>query len=119
MLQNSVIRPSHSPWASPIVLVRKKDNTWCFCVDYQKLNDITIKDLYMIPRVNDLLDTLSGQQYFTTLDLASGYWQVKVTEVSKEKAAFVIPGGKHLEFNRMRFGLPNAVPRFNASCNGF
>ena len=112
MLQNDVIRPSHSPWASPIVLVRKKDNTWRFCVDYRKLNDITIKDSYMIPQVNDLLDTLSGQQYFTTLDLASGYWQVKVAEESKEKTAFVIPGGQHLEFNRMPFGLANAVPTF-------
>ena len=112
MLQTGVVRPSHSPWASPIVLVRKKDNTWRFCVDYRKLNDVTIKDSYMIPQVNDLLDTLSGQQYFTTLDLASGYWQVKVAEDSKEKTAFVIPGGQHLEFNRMPFGLANAVPTF-------
>ena len=66
----------------------------------------------MIPQVNDLLDTLAGRTYFTTLDLASGYWQVNVAEEHKEKAAFEIPGGEQLEFNRMPFGLANAVPTF-------
>ena len=112
MIDNNIVRPSHSPWASPIVLVRKKDGTWRFCIDYRKLNDVTVKDSYMIPQVNDLLDTLAGQMYFTTLDLASGYWQVNVAEEHKEKTAFVIPGGEQLEFNRMPFGLANAVPTF-------
>ena len=74
MIDNNIVRPSHSPWASPIVLVRKKDGTWRFCIDYRKLTDVTVKDSYMIPQVNDLLDTLAGRTYFTTLDLASGYW---------------------------------------------
>ena len=64
----------------------------------------------MIPHVSDLLDTLAGQTYFMTLDLASGYWQSNVMEEHKEKTAFVIPGGEQLEFNRMPFGLANAVP---------
>ena len=112
MLENEIIRPSQSPWASPIVLVQKKDGTWRFCVDYRKLNDVTIKVAFPIPQINDLIDTLSGQQYFTTLDMISGYWQVKVDENSKEKTAFTIPGGQHLEFNRLAFGLANAVPTF-------
>ena len=112
MLKNDIVRPSMSPWASPIVLVRKKDGTWRFCVDFRKLNDVTVKDAFPLPQINDLIDTLSGQQYFSTLDLASGYWQVEMEETSKEKTAFTIPGGTHLEFNRLPFGLSNAVPTF-------
>ena len=108
MINSYIIRPSCSPWASPIVLVKKKDGTWRFCVDFRQLNDITIKDAYPLPQVTDLIDNLSGQCYFSTLDLASGYWQVKLADESKSKTAFVIPG----EFNRMPFGLCNAVPKF-------
>ncbi len=112
MLDNGIVRPSKSPWASPIVLVRKKDGSWRFCVDFRKVNDVTIKDAYPLPQINDLIDSLAGQNYFSTLDLASGYWQVELDESSKEKTAFVIPGGNLLEFNRMPFGLANAVPTF-------
>ena len=84
MLEKQVISPSKSPWASPIVLVRKKDRTTCFCVDYRKVNDITRKDAYPIPRVDDTLDTLSGSAWFTTLDLKSGYWQVEVAAEHRE-----------------------------------
>ena len=78
MLEKQVISPSKSPWASPIVLVRKKDGTTRFCVDYRKVNDITRKDAYPIPRVDDTLDTLSGSAWFTTLDLkrvVTGKWR--------------------------------------------
>ena len=112
MLENEVIKHSNSPWASPIVLVRKKDGTWRFCVDFRKLNDATIKDAYPLPQVSDLIDTLSGHHYFTTLDLASGYWQVPVEKSSQEKTTFVVPGGGHYEFLRLPFGLTNAVPTF-------
>ena len=91
MLAHGVVRLSKSPWASPIVLVKKKDGTWRFCVDFRKINDVTIKDAYPLPQINDLIDSLEGHSYFTTLDLASGYWQVELDESSKEKSAFVIP----------------------------
>ncbi|CAB4038014.1 Retrovirus-related Pol poly from transposon [Paramuricea clavata] len=112
MLENNIIKPSNSPWSSPIVLVRKKDGTWRFCIDFRKLNDVTVKDAFPLPQVTDLMDNLAGHQYFSTLDLASGYWQVPVYESSQEKTAFVIPGGGHFEFLRMPFGLTNAVPTF-------
>ena len=112
MLQYEAIEPSSSPWASPIVLVKKKDGTWRFCIDFRKLNEVTCKGAYPLPQVNDLIDTLSGHKYFTTLDLASGYWQVPVEKSSQEKTAFVIPGGDIYHFKRMPFGLANAVPTF-------
>ena len=112
MLQYEVIEPSSSPWASPIVLVKKEDGTWRFCIDFRKLNEVTCKDAYPLPQVNDLIDTLSGHKYFTTLDLASGYWQVPVEKSSQEKTAFVTPGGDIYHFKRMPFGLANAVPTF-------
>ena len=77
MLNKQIIQPSTSPWASPIVLVRKKDGTLRFCVDYRKLNSLTQKDAYPLPRIDDALDTLVGSKWFTTLDLISGYWLSK------------------------------------------
>ena len=88
MRENDVIQPSKSPWASPIVLVRKKDNRFRFCVDYRKLNDVTHKDAYPLPRINDTLNTLAGSKWFSTLDLASGYWEVEVAEKDCHKTAF-------------------------------
>ena len=76
MLNNGVVQPSKSPWASPIVLIRKKDNSFLFCVDYRKLNEVTHKDAYPLPRINDTLITLAGSKWFSTLDMLSGYWQV-------------------------------------------
>ena len=78
MLRKEVISPSTSPWASPIVLVKKKDASTRFCVDYRKVNEVTRKDAYPIPRVDETLDILAGSAWFTTLDLKSGYWQVEV-----------------------------------------
>ncbi|XP_063350112.1 thy-1 membrane glycoprotein [Pelmatolapia mariae] len=111
MLDANIIVPSCSPWASPIVLVRKKDGTLRFCVDYRKLNAVTHKDAYPLPRIEESLASLGNAKYFSTLDLASGYWQVEVSPPDREKTAFTTPMGL-FEFTRMPFGLSNAPATF-------
>ena len=91
MQEKDVIQPSSSPWASPIVLVQKKDGSARFCVDYRKLNAVTIKDAYPLPRIDDTLDTLAGSKWFSTLDLLSGYWQVEMSRRDSHKTAFCTP----------------------------
>ena len=93
MLGRGVIEPCQSSWASPVVLVTKKDGTTCFCVDYRKLNDVTRKDAYPLLWIDNTLDTLRGSQYFSTLDLYSGYWQVEMDQQDKDKTAFVTQEG--------------------------
>ena len=92
--------------------MRKKDGNWHFCIDFRRLNKVTVKDAFPLPQVADLVDSLSGHRYFSTLDLASGHWQVPMEESRQEKTAFVISGGDHFVFLRMPFGLTNAVPTF-------
>ena len=111
MLKQGVVKPSNSPWSSPIVMVRKKDGSWHFGIDHRKLNSVTHHDAYPLPRIDSIFDSLTGSTYFTTLDLASGYWQVEVEEQDKEKTAFSTPKG-HFEFNVMPFGLTNAPATF-------
>lgn len=99
-----LIKPSQSAWASPIVLVPKKDGTLRLCIDYQRLNRIMVSDPYPMPRIDDLLDGLGQAQFISTLDLMEGYWQVPVEASSRHKTAFVTHLGKY-QFTVMPFGL--------------
>ena len=112
MLEAGAIKPSASPYSSNVVIVRKKDGSIRFCVDFRKLNSRTNTDAYAIPRVDDTLHLLSGAKYFTKLDLRSGYWQVEIKEEDKEKTAFQVGTMGFYEFNRMPFGLCNAPATF-------
>ena len=112
MLEKGIIEPSNSPWSSPIVLVGKKDGSTRFCVDYRRLNEVTVKDAYPIPRVDDCFDALSGSKWFNCMDLCSGFWQIEMDDQDKLKTAFSTSQGLY-HFRVMPFGLVNAPSTFS------
>ena len=111
MLELDVIERTNSPYASPIVIVKKKDNTNRFCVDFRKLNCLTVFDGEPMPSVIDIFSNLKHDKYFTKIDLSKGFWQIPVREEDKEKTAFVTTEGKY-QFKKMPFGLVNATASF-------
>ena len=109
--QAKQIRPSSSPWSSPVLLIKKKDGDYRFVVDYRKLNSITMKDSFPIPIIESTLQQLAGNCYFSKLDLRSGYFQIPINEIEKPKTAFITTTGLW-EFNVLPMGLTNSPPRF-------
>lgn len=112
LLQRGLIVPSKSPWASPVVLVDKKDGTQRFCVDYRRVNKETKKDAFPIPHIQDTLDSLAGAEYYSTLDLCSGYWQVELDPETADETAFAVRSGLY-QWRVMPFGLCNAPATFS------
>ena len=113
MLASDVIRPSNSPWASPEVMVRKKDGSLRFCVDFRQLNAAIIKDDHPLPRINDLLEALHRARWFSTLDLKSSYWQVPIMEHDNAKTAFRTSSGQLYKFNQVPFCLCSTPATFS------
>jgi hypothetical protein len=111
MLKAEVIRPSQSPWASNVVMVKKKDGSWRFCVDWRRLNTLTRKIATPLPRIDDSLDRLGGAERFTTFDIGSAFWNIVCKPGHEQYTAFNSPLGL-MEFTRMGFGLANSSAVF-------
>ena len=111
MLERGIVQESVSAWSSPVVLVKKKDCSMRFCVDYRKLNKVTKKDSFPLPLIADTLDSLSGTSVYSTLDMKAGYWQIELDPYAREKSAFVTHNGLY-EFLVMPFGLTNSGASF-------
>lgn len=112
LLKHQIIEPSFSPWSSPIVLVKKKNGQYRFCIDFRKLNAVTLKDAFPLPRVDDMLDNLKGSKYFTILDLSNGYWQIPMKASDKDKTAFCTSQGLY-HWKRLPYGPINGPKALN------
>ncbi|CAF1541480.1 unnamed protein product, partial [Adineta ricciae] len=116
LLKNDIIEHSTSPWSSPVILVQKKDGTTRFCVDYRRLNQITTKDAFPLPRMDDIYDQLTKATYFSKFDFKSGYFQVPLDEADRPKTAFSTRDG-HFQFKVLPQGLTNGPPTFQRIVN--
>jgi hypothetical protein len=111
LLEKGYIRPSTSPWAAPVLFVEKKDGTKRMCIDYRALNEVTVKNKYPLPRIEDLFDQLRGANVFSKIDLRSGYHQLRIRPADIPKTTFITKYGLY-EFMVMSFGLTNALAYF-------
>ena len=112
MLDGGAIRPSKSPWCNAIVLVRKKDGTLWFCIDFRRLNARTKKDSFPLPHMQETMESMVGARFFSSMDLKSGFWQVRMSEKSRQYTAFTVGSLGVYEFLRMLYGLCNAPATF-------
>jgi hypothetical protein len=111
LLEKGYIRPSTSPWAPPVLFVEKKDGTKRMCIDYRSLNEVTVKNKYPLPRIEDLFDQLRGASVFSKIDMRSGYHQLRIRPSDIPKTTFITKYGLY-EFMIMSFGLTNAPAYF-------
>jgi len=111
MLTAGVIEPSLSEWASPVCLVKKQDGSYRFCIDYRRVNAVSRKDAFSIPKITEAIDSLRGSRWFATIDLLSGYWQLGMTDRAKERSTFCTMRGLY-QFKRIPFGLCGAPVTF-------
>ena len=111
MLEKGIIEATSREWASPIVMVKKKDGSLRLCVDYRRLNAVSHIDDYPMPRIDDLIDGLGNAKFISTLDLTRGYWQMPVAEKDQHKTAFTTPYGQ-FQFRMLPFGLSGAPSSF-------
>ena len=116
MLDQRIISPSNSDYASRVVLVKKKYGTMRFCVDYRDLNDITIKDGFPLPLIDDLIYSLQGCRYISTFDFHSGFWQIPIAEKDRHKTAFITTSGLY-QFSVLPFGLTNSPATYQRMIN--
>ena len=112
MLEAGVIHPSQSPWCNAAVLVRKKDGTLHFCVDFRCLNVQTKKNSYPLPHIQEALESMAGSAHFSSMDFKSGFWQIKMAPESQQYTAFMVGNLRFYEFTLMSFGLCNALTTF-------
>jgi hypothetical protein len=117
LLDLGLIRPSVSPWGAPVIFIRKKDGSWRLCIDYHQLNKATIKNQYMLSRIDDLFDQMKGATVFSKIDLRSGYHQLRIKEDDVSKTAFKMRFGNY-DFTILPFGLTNAPEVFMSLMNG-
>ena len=116
LLANGKVEESQSPWSSPVVIIRKRDGSYRMCIDYGEVNFCTEKDAIPLPRTDDVLEALGGGQWFSCLDLASGYWQMQVKEEDKPKTAFQTHRGQ-FQWRVMPFGSTNGPASFTRLMN--
>ena len=116
LLKNGLAKPSKSPWASPCVLVPKPGNKIRLCTDYRKLNSVTIKDSFPLPRITDILDSIGNAAFLTQIDMLKGYYQIPLTDTAKIMSAFITPFGL-FQYERLPFGMSNAPATFQRMVN--